>query len=65
MVSVSRRAGLPQLRAGAVEECRCLASGLPEPSGTRSSGRLTGRSLSGTGTAPHSSQWMIGIGVPQ
>ena len=35
------------------------------PSGTQSVGSTTGRSFSGTGTAPCSSQWMIGIGVPQ
>ena len=29
------------------------------------SGSTTGRSFSGTGTAPCSGQWMIGIGVPQ
>ena len=66
MVSVSRRAGLPQ--TGQVTPAwkpSCLCSGLPEPSGTQSCGSTTGRSFSGTGTAPCSSQWMIGIGVPQ
>src|SRR3989344_41597 len=45
-----------------------FASGdLPRPSGRESfiSGSLTGRSLSGTGCAPHFGQWMIGIGTPQ
>ena len=30
-----------------------------------SSGSTTGRSLSGTGTTPHFSQWITGIGQPQ
>jgi hypothetical protein len=30
-----------------------------------SRGSTTGRSLSGTGTAPHCSQWITGMGVPQ
>ena len=33
--------------------------------GTQSCGSTTGRSFSGTGTAPCSSQWMMGMGVPQ
>ena len=65
MVSVSRRAALPQRGQLQSRNARCFASGLPEPSGTRSSGSTTGRSRSGTGTAPQSAQWMIGIGVPQ
>jgi hypothetical protein len=53
MVSVSRRAGLAAHRAGhAGVETFVLASGLPEPSGTQSCGSTTGRSFSGTGTAP-------------
>jgi hypothetical protein len=65
MVSVSRRAGLPQLGQSTFRKAACLFSGLPLPSGTQSSGSTTGRSRSGTGTAPQVSQWMIGIGVPQ
>ena len=65
IVSVSRRAGWPQVGQATFRKAACLASGLPEPSGIRSSGSTTGRSFSGTGTTPHASQWMIGIGVPQ
>ncbi len=65
IVSVSRRAGLPQVGQATFRKASHLFSGLPEPSGIRSSGSTTGRSFSGTGTAPCSSQWMIGIGVPQ
>ncbi|MNI47093.1 hypothetical protein D3C73_1015920 [compost metagenome] len=65
IVSVSRRAGLPQLGQAQDRKASFLASGLPLPSGIRSSGRTTGRSFSGTGTGPQSAQWMIGIGVPQ
>ena len=65
IVSVSRRAGRPQLGQATLTKAACWASGLPEPSGIRSSGRTTGRSFSGTGTTPHAPQWTIGIGVPQ
>ena len=65
IVSVSRLAGLPHLGQPTFRKAACLFSGLPEPSGIRSSGSTTGRSFSGTGTTPQSSQWMIGIGVPQ
>ena len=65
MVSVSRRAGLPQLGQAQDRKASFLASGLPLPSGIRSSGSTTGRSFSGTGTGPQSGQWMMGIGVPQ
>ena len=41
------------------------SSGLPGLSKATSSGSVTGRSFSGTGTTPHLSQWMIGIGQPQ
>lgn len=41
-----------------------LVSGLPEPSGIRSSGSTTGRSCSGTGTGPQHGQLIIGIGCP-
>jgi hypothetical protein len=52
MVSVSRRAGLPQQGQSTFRKASHLASGLPLPSGTRSCGSTTGRSFSGTGTAP-------------
>ena len=53
MVSVSRRALLPQQgQTTPAWKASLLISGLPEPSGTRSWGRTTGRSLAGTGTAP-------------
>ena len=65
IVSVSRRAGLPQQGQGTFRKASHLASGLPLPSGTRSCGSTTGRSFSGTGTVPQASQWIIGIGVPQ
>ena len=65
IVSVSRRDGLPQTGQGTFRKSARLFSGLPLPSGMQSSGSTTGRSRSGTGTAPWSSQWMIGIGVPQ
>ena len=65
IVSVSRRAGLPQHGQSTFRKASDLFSGLPLPSGTRSSGSTTGRSLSGTGTSPQLSQWMMGMGVPQ
>ena len=65
IVSVSRRAGLPHDGQSTFRKAARLFSGLPEPSGIRSSGSTTGRSASGTGTTPHAAQWMIGIGVPQ
>ena len=42
-----------------------LASGLPLPSGTRSSGSTTGSCSSGTGCTPQVAQWISGIGQPQ
>ncbi len=65
IVSVSRRAGWPHFGHAHFRKGSCRFSGLPLPSGIRSSGSTTGRSCSGTGTVPHASQWMIGIGVPQ
>ena len=56
IVSVSRRAGLPQEGHAQDKKASCLASGLPLPSGIRSAGRMTGKSFSGTGTAPQSAQ---------
>src|SRR5213593_1943591 len=62
MVSVSRLAALPHFGHLQFTNDGVLASGLPVPSGTRSSGRTTGSSSSGTGTSPQPSQWTIGIG---
>ena len=56
MVSVSRRAGLPQVGQSTVRNAVCLLSGLPLPSGTQSSGKTTGKSFSGTGTSPQLAQ---------
>ena len=53
------------LRAGDVLPGRMMVervAGLVEPT---SSGSVTGRSLSGTGTTPHFAQWITGIGQPQ
>ena len=65
MVSVSRLASLPQQGQATFKKLSHLFSGLPLPSGTKSCGSTTGKSFSGTGTAPQVSQWMMGIGVPQ
>jgi hypothetical protein len=65
IVSVSRRAGRSQRGQRHSTNDLSLASGLPLPSGTRSSGSTTGRSWSGTGTSPQASQWISGIGHPQ
>ena len=56
IVSVSRLAGLPQLGHWQDKKASCLTSGLPLPSGIKSSGNITGKSFSGTGTAPQASQ---------
>ena len=65
IVSVSRLAAAPHFGQLQSRKSARLFSGLPLPSGMQSSGSTTGRSFSGTGTAPQLSQWMIGIGVPQ
>src|SRR6185503_12071236 len=65
MVSVSRRAPPPQDGHFTLVNAGLRSSGLPGLSKVTSSGRRTGRSLSGTGTTPHLSQWMTGIGQPQ
>jgi hypothetical protein len=65
MVSVSRLAGLPHFGQAQSTKSARFASGLPEPSGTQSSGSLTGSWSSGTGTVPQASQWISGIGQPQ
>ena len=65
IVSVSRRAGLPQCGQATCFQVGWRSSGLPGWSKVTSSGSLTGRSLAGTGTTPQLSQWMTGIGQPQ
>src|SRR5260364_444384 len=65
IVSVSRRARAPHCGHTQSIKAADFASGLPEPSGTRSSGRRTAISERGTGTTPHASQGVSGIGVPQ
>ena len=65
MVSVSRRAAPPHWGQVHLTKSARLLSGLPEPSGTTSSGSTTGNCSAGTGTSPQASQWMIGIGQPQ
>src|SRR3979409_519017 len=64
MVSVSRRAALPHCGQCTVFQVGWRSSGLPGLSKVTSSGSLTGKSCSGTGTTPQASQWMIGIGQP-
>ncbi len=56
MVSVSRRAFAPHFGQAQSRKSDRLASGLPEPSGTQSSGSTTGNCESGTGTVPQRSQ---------
>ena len=56
MVSVSRRASAPQRGHAALKNASSLSSGLPLPSGTRSTGNTTGNCSSGTGTVPHAPQ---------
>ncbi len=65
IVSVSRVATPPQLGQATCFQVGCRSSGLPGASKVTSSGSFTGRSASGTGTTPHSAQWMTGIGQPQ
>ena len=65
IVSVSRRALLPHCGQATYFHVGCWSSGLPGLSNDTSPGSSTGRSSSGTGTMPHASQWMIGIGQPQ
>ncbi len=66
MVSVSRRAGLAALRAvRRVFQVGWRSSGLPGLSKVDVVRQLHRQVLSGTGTTPQASQWMIGIGQPQ
>lgn len=65
-VSVSRRPGFPQEGQGTRSQSSAPARGFPRSRVYgRSSGSTTGRSFSGTGTMPHASQWITGIGQPQ
>ena len=52
MVSVSRRALAPHRGQSTARKASSLSSGLPLPSGTRSTGSTTGNCSSGTGTVP-------------
>ena len=66
IVSVSRRAGAPQLRTGDVFPGRMPVERIAgRVEGRRRRAVRTGRSAAGTGTTPQASQWMIGIGQPQ
>jgi hypothetical protein len=65
MVSVSRVAGSPHCGQATCFQVGWRSSGLPGRSKSTSSGSVTGRSLSGTGTMPQRSQWITGIGQPQ
>ena len=64
-MSVSLLAGLPHDGQSTLQNIELDSKGLPLPSKTTSRGNSTGSCSTGTGTAPHASQWMIGIGVPQ
>src|ERR1700728_3642540 len=65
MVSVSRTAARPHRGQATCFQVGCRSSGLPGRSKVTSSGSVTGKSAFGTGTTPHVSQWMTGIGQPQ
>src|SRR6476661_4882911 len=65
IVSVSRRADPEHFGHFTFFHVGWRSSGLPGLSKLTSSGNVTGRSFSGTGTTPHLLQWMIGIGQPQ
>src|ERR1700756_4283102 len=65
MVSVSRRALPPHLGQVTCFQVGWWSSALPGLSKVASSGNVTGKSLSGTGTTSHFGQWMTGIGQPQ
>ena len=66
IVSVSRRAAPPHFGHFTFTNSGTLASGdSPSPENFAIGGSTTGKSLSGTGTIPHFSQYSTGIGVPQ
>ncbi len=64
-VSVSRSAAPPQRGQVVSMNESIFLIGEPMPSNSTSSGNTTGKSASGTGSMPHASQWMTGIGAPQ
>src|SRR5882672_4473870 len=66
IVSVSRLAfDFPHCGQATFFQVGWRSSGLPGLSNVTSSGRRTGKSFAGTGTTPHASQWITGIGQPQ
>ncbi len=65
IVSVSRRAAPPHRGQATLLQVGCRSSMLPGASKSTSSGRVTGRSATGTGTTPQAWQWMTGMGQPQ
>ena len=64
-VGLAHRTAPPQFGQATCFQLGWRSSGLPGMSKPMSSGSTTGSWSFGTGTAPHASQWMIGIGVPQ
>ena len=64
-MSVSRRASPLHLGQRVSTNSAMFLIGDPTPSKATSVGSTTGRSSSGTGTGPQSSQWMMGMGAPQ
>jgi hypothetical protein len=64
MVSVSRRAAAPHFGHFTARKRSSLSSGLPLPSGTRSTGSTTGSCSSGTGTVPQPRSGSSGWGNP-
>src|SRR5215510_2882955 len=66
MVSVSRLAVLPHFGQVAFTNSGTFFKGdSPVPVNFACSGNITGKSFSGTGTMPQSSQYKTGIGAPQ
>ena len=66
IVSVSRRAGSPQVGQGTFTQSSSWARGeAPLPLKARLRGSSTGNWSTGTGTTPQLSQWITGIGQPQ
>ena len=64
-VSVSRSAGPPQPGQVVLRHSGSALIGEAMPVKATSSGSTTGSWSSGTGTAPHFSQYTTGIGQPQ
>jgi len=66
MVSISRLAFLPHLgHAHSAKVLDVVSGDSPFPVNSTSVGSMTGRFSSFSGTQPQSSQYIIGIGVPQ